>query len=279
MINIFATSKLWYKASTLPLPPKYAKKCESLLGSFLWVGKLERLQLVEVKNSLSAGGLGLPCVSSKANSLFLKQTCRLILDVESKQSGHVKHWLGLHLKHYFPVMAEGPHAEIVCPYFQHMRLLLVEGLVLGEIQIDRIRSVTAKKLYEDYTSTFPPPKVIYRFDVDWALVWGRLENLSLDSFARECLFSIIHNIVPNRERLHSKMNLVHRANCLICVREAWGWLRLRLLDFLPKDCASTSNFEFMNLMFAKYLFDREAVWLIGTFVELVWVEKLQKREK
>ena len=189
MIKIFATSKLWYKASALPLPPKFAKKFESLLGSFLWVGKLERLQLDEVKNPLSAGGLGLPCVSSKANSLFLKQTCSLILDFESKPFGHVKFWLGLHLKHYFPVMAEGPHAEIVCPYFQHMRLLLVEGLVLGEIQIDRIRSVTAKKLYEDYTSTFPPPKVIYRFDVDWPLVWGRLENISFDSFAREC-FSV-----------------------------------------------------------------------------------------
>ena len=55
MIKIFATSKLWYKASALPLPPKFAKKFESLLGSFLWVGKLERLQLDEVKNPLSAG--------------------------------------------------------------------------------------------------------------------------------------------------------------------------------------------------------------------------------
>ena len=32
-------------------------------------------------------------------------------------------------------------------------------------------------------------------------------------------------------------------------------------------------------MFAKHLFDREAVWLIGNFVELVWVEKLQKKRK
>ena len=46
---------------------------------------------------------------------------------------------------------------------------------------------------------------------------------------------------------------------------------------LPEDCAITSNFEFLNLMFVKHLMDNEAVWLIGTFIELVWVEKFQKK--
>ena len=50
---------------------------ESLMASFLWLGKLERLQIDEMKNPPCAGGLGLPCVSSKSDSLFLKQTCRL----------------------------------------------------------------------------------------------------------------------------------------------------------------------------------------------------------
>ena len=294
VLKIFATSKLWYMASALPLPASFAKKIESFMGSFLWVGKLERLQLDEVKNSVSTGGLSLPCVASKANSLFLKQTCRLVLDPFSKEYGHVSYWLGLYVKEYFPRMAGGPHAEIVGPYFQYMRLLLVEGLVLGDIELERFESVTVRKLYEGYTTTFPPPKVIYKFDVDWAQVWARLEYLGLDSFARECLFSIVHNIVPNRERMHSKMNLVNSANCQLCgvrednthlftecvlVREAWGWLRMRLLDLLPEECVITSNFEFISLMFEKHFFDKEAVWLIGQFIELVWVEKLQKKRK
>ena len=80
VLRVFATSKLWYKASALPLPRKFVKGFESLMGSFLWFGKLERLQIDEVKNPLCAGGLGLPCVSSKSDSLFLKQTCRLLMD-------------------------------------------------------------------------------------------------------------------------------------------------------------------------------------------------------
>ena len=40
---------------------------------FLWMGKLEKLKLDEIKNPCSAGGLNLPCVISKADSLFLSQ--------------------------------------------------------------------------------------------------------------------------------------------------------------------------------------------------------------
>ena len=59
VLKIFATSMIWYKASALPLPAKFAKRFEALMGSFLWMGRLERLQIDEVKNSLSSGGLGL----------------------------------------------------------------------------------------------------------------------------------------------------------------------------------------------------------------------------
>ena len=73
VLRLFALSKLWYKASALPLPAKYFKNFESVIGRFLWSGKLEKLQINELKNSKSNGGLNLPCVFSKANALFLSQ--------------------------------------------------------------------------------------------------------------------------------------------------------------------------------------------------------------
>jgi hypothetical protein len=294
VLRLFATSKLWYKASALPLPTKFLKKFESLMGRFLWAGKLERLKIDEFKNPKSAGGLGLPCISSKSNALFLSQTCRLLRDSSSKQYGHVKYWLGLHLRDFLPSMAFGPHSELISPYFQHMRLLLVEGLVLGDIDVRKLAKVTAKDLYKGYTSSFPPPKVIFKFDVEWTLVWERLNSAVLDPLAREQLFMVIHNIVPNRERLFMKMNMVNSPNCLLCherednvhlflecilVREAWGWVRLRLISLLPEGCEQTSNFEFLNLMFLKNLMDNEAVWLLGAFIEFTWKEKLVKNRK
>ena len=294
VLRIFATSRLWYKASALPLPVKFSKKFESLMGRFLWAGKLERLQLNEIKNTRTDGGLGLPCVISKSNALFLSQACRLLSKAGSKEYSHIKYWLGLHLRDYFPEMAVGPHAEFVSPYFNHLRMLLVEGIVLEDINVSRLNSVTAKELYKGFTSSFPPPKVVFKFEVDWSVVWKRLDSPVLDPSAREHLFMIVNNIVPNRERLYLKMNMVNSPNCVQCrvrednthlfmecslVQEAWSWLRARLLSILPDRCAVTSNFEFLHLMFENNVMDNEAVWLLGGFLEFVWIEKLMKNRK
>ena len=40
------------------------------------------------------------------------------------------------------------------------RLLLVEGLVLGDLGVDTIKIVTAKELYAGYTTTFPLLKIV-----------------------------------------------------------------------------------------------------------------------
>ena len=95
VMRMFATSKLWYMASALPMTSKYVNQFESAMFRFLWIGKLEKLKLDEVKNPASSGGLNIPCVVSKADSLFLTQTCRLLEKPNSKQFKHVQYWLGL----------------------------------------------------------------------------------------------------------------------------------------------------------------------------------------
>ena len=90
VLRVFATSKLWYKASALPLPIKFVKKFEAAMIRFLWIGKLEKLKIDEVKNPELSGGLNLPCIMSRADSLFLSQTCRLLRDPASKQYCHVR---------------------------------------------------------------------------------------------------------------------------------------------------------------------------------------------
>ena len=181
---MFATSKLWYKASALPLPIKFVKKFEAAMIRFLWIGKLEKLKIDEVKNPELSGGLNLPCIMSRADSLFLSQTCRLLRAPSSKQYSHVKYWIGLYVSDLFPDMGAGQHAEIISPYFQHMKSLLTGGVILGDIDVKKLKLVTAKNLYHGFSSTFPPPKVIYKYDVDWVQVWTRLQNPVLDMMGR-----------------------------------------------------------------------------------------------
>ena len=285
VLRIFGTSKLWYKASALPLPARFAKQIQSAMYKFLWMGKLEKLKIDEIKNHPNAGGLNLPCVISKADSLFLSQTCRLLAKPGNKQYNHLKYWIGIYVKEYFPDMAAGPHAEIISPYFKHMKELLLAGIVVGDIDVRRLNKTTAKYLYSSFTSSFPPPKVVYKYEVNWDKVWMRLQSSMLEPRAREILFMIIHNIIPNRDRLFSKFNMAPDPFCLHCrvlhdnshifsecqlVREAWFWTRQRLLDMVPQENASTSNFEFINLMFDSYVLENEVIWILGIWVELVW---------
>ena len=160
VLRLFGTSKLWYKASVLPLPVKYAKKFESAMVKFLWVGRLEKLKIDEIKNPYLSGGLNLPCVVSKADTLLLSQVCRMLKNSNSKEYLHMKYWLGLYISEYFPDMGVGPHAEIISPYFQHVKALLVGGLLLGDVKPQALGDVTAKELYKSFMTTFPPPKII-----------------------------------------------------------------------------------------------------------------------
>jgi hypothetical protein len=92
---------------------KFVKKFEAAMVRFLWIGKLEKLKVDEIKNPVLSGGLNLPCIISRADSLFLSQTCRLLRNPASKQFSHVKYWLGIYVKDIIPAMGPGPHAEII----------------------------------------------------------------------------------------------------------------------------------------------------------------------
>ena len=105
-------------------------------------------------------------------------------------------------------MSSGHHAQFISQYFQHLRLLLTEGLVFGEISVGELGRVTAKELYQSYTRTLPPPKEVFKYNVDWQLVWERLDYAAFDPLAREFIFMIINNIVPTRERLYMKMHMM-----------------------------------------------------------------------
>ena len=182
-------------------------------------------------------------------------------------------------------MGQGPHAEIITPYFLHMKALLVGGIVLGEIQVSNLKKTSAKTLYAGFTSSFPPPKVEDKFDIDWSQVWSRLQSPMLEPRSREVLFMLINNIIANRDRLHHKFHMVPSPNCLHCnvlhdnvhlfcecvlVREAWFWVRQRILGILPNTHRTTSNFEFLNLMFDSDCMDGEVIWILGVYVQLVW---------
>ena len=312
VLNTFALPKLWYLAECLPLPAAWASEFEKHVYAFVKLGKMELLALQELYNPVHMGGLGLVCVRAKADSLFLKQTLRMMNQPGTLHWQYIKFFAGWQFK--IGEMRGTKHHNIT-PYYQHMVDLYIEGTIMDichhcyhcsdtECKEKKLKT-TAKEIYEAYTDTFPPPRVeynpVYRnvSSVQWGRVWTRVASPMLEPMARQVVWRSIHNILPTRERicrlglrgidgrnvdsalcnrcnLRMLDNVTHMFTECVLVREAWCWVRKRLLDLLPDDMSDLSNTELVMFMFPKERFEDEMVWVMGVYMNWVYEEAVVK---
>ena len=279
VVNIFASSKLWYKAAVLPLPGSVAKDLEISIGKFLWKGKLERLTLVELCNKKVEGGLGLVEIRSKADALLLKQACRILTACDSKSWLHLKYWMGLYLSKIIPQMRTGPHSERIPRMYTTTKALLDESVL--ELPLEDISKITVKELYQSFTETLPPPKIIYKRGpgVVWDNVWTNLNHPMLRVKEREMMFLIAHNILPTKERLY-RMKMIDSNMCscgggveslehifFTCVKSqsAWSWMRRKMESVVPAT-RLFSDQDLLRLDFQSKTF----LFFINFYFSFIW---------
>ena len=152
----FALSKLYYVAQVLPLPGEHRRKVESRLSSFIFRGRHERLKLSELENTCENGGLGLPNLSVKADSLLIKQMCRM-MNLPNEKSFHLMgYWLGWFLRdtglgESFPELYDiGPVSQTMSgryPLHQYMLDTFIEAVGRGEV--GRINDPMASTVQRD----------------------------------------------------------------------------------------------------------------------------------
>jgi hypothetical protein len=291
--RMFAQSKLWYVCQVLPLPGSYAKKFESLLSSFLFRGKPERLKLEELFLPSSKGGLGLVDIRNKADSLLLKQFTRMLQREGEGSYRHLCYWLGAHLQEYLPaMMTPSPVLHTAPPpYHQYALTLLTEGFRWFDIDPGELQKVTAKKIYKQYTVDIPEPKVTDKFpQVNFPSdVWPRLSYTVLPAGPRQIVFDSIHGLIRNRARLHQQ-GRVTDPWCLVCprqvplrpavcdvehlycscllVRASWLYVRNLVCRHQP-ELREVENRLLVQFLFPKENCDPEVVWILATYMEMV----------
>ena len=143
----------------------------------------------------------------------------------------------------------------------------------------------------------PPPKVELGFpSIDFEdLLYPRLKHQVLEPGPRDTLFCLVHGLYRSRARLF-RQNRATNPNCPVpecqnavqdiehifcsCSRvvEAWLWLRNRLLQLMAHTIGgvATSSEEFILLQYQKDTQDKECIWLIGNYVEIVNNEVVAK---
>ena len=128
VLKVFALSRIYYVASVLPINITMVKKFEKEMGKFLWTanGKVLRVSLVELNNSVDRGGQGLPCLMSMCKSLMLSQLLRLLRSGDGRSVSHVVYWIGELLEDLNAEFGVGEHADVVPVYYDFLANLEAE---------------------------------------------------------------------------------------------------------------------------------------------------------
>jgi len=221
VVETYALSKAWYVAQILPMSQEVAARLERAASNFLWIGRLERLAWQELHVPLHQGGLGVSCVFSRAQALWVKQAARQLAG-GGPVARQLAYWLGLRLRGE-PIfaglpfsLAAGPHAEVLPRFYGDLSCLLLEVAKRGLLAGGQMEVLQAKLVYKDFLSSPPPPKVEVRVgDIPWWLAWGRLAIRGLPAVAVDVAFMALHNILPIQVRRH-RLGLAPSPNCQRC---------------------------------------------------------------
>ena len=243
----------------------------------------------ELKNSPGKGGLGLPCLRDRSKALMLSQLLRMLWSEDRKSLAHVGYWIG----ELLVGIDAGEHAQDVPVYFGHLVELVVDAKSGGFLRPSNWRTVTSKAIYMHHLKSLAVAKVEQEAGRSYKTVWERAASPVLTACARDVLYLLIHNKLPIRERMF-RIGLATDPYCDSClsaeicdiehffcscsrVSDVWQEVRAMVVRVVGVDCGLCSDWELINLHFPSSLGAQQAVWLIGTFVSMVWDEIFIRR--
>ena len=299
VVNTYLVSTIWYTAQVIPLPPSFRKQINTEVSRFLFRGRLTmgRLTLAELCHPVKAGGLGMVDTQRKADTLLLRQTCRM---VGRKEAGyrHLSYWLSSRLGDRIS-LDEGPRSLSRPPKLQqHILELVTEAR--EKLSEQDLLAQTARMLYQKAVEDLPAPRLQRRNPgLEMAPVWERLSSPVLGAQERHALFILANCIVRNKENIFLRwgqgdytcdcdpdpegkcagqpQSIRHMFQDCTRVAGAWDWLYGYLSSCLPP--AILTEGDCVTLLYPRLnsqLMEDSVIWLLGTYQVMV-TEVIEKR--
>jgi len=115
ILNTFAYSKIIYHVMARVPPDYYLNMFQRRCFSFMWRTRYEQIARKTLYLPLSNGGLMVPNIKLKCNSIYLLHVSKLINNYNAPWTHFAKYWIGLSLQNYNESFASNllPHSEYV----------------------------------------------------------------------------------------------------------------------------------------------------------------------
>lgn len=198
VLNTFVLSKLWYIGQILPASNKFVAEITKIIGKYLWMGHLFKIQRNQLYLSKEKGGLDLIHVGYKIKALFVRN-----LLFTSEKAGSV------------------PKLDLLFKDRKKLKLnRTFADYSRSAEEISKLKGInTCKKIYYHFLEkdSTNPSVAIKNPTIIWENVWPNIHQKFIDSNCQMLLYNFVNDIIPTRYKMHKhKIRGISDQNCNNC---------------------------------------------------------------
>lgn len=202
-LNTYASSRMWYTASTVSVHKKTLTKIKSLFGNFLWYRCSLRISFNQLCLPRKRGGLGLISPEHKCKSLLINRFLRL------RQSSP--------FLHNYTDRIENPPNMKGLPCNAHF--LKTVYLELAYISENIKNNPTSQSIYNHFCSNLPKPHITEKYpQFRWDIIWKNVFSRQISSDHQVTWFLLINEKIICAEKQFRFGSRVS-PNCVYCPQE------------------------------------------------------------
>ena len=217
VLNLLASSKLWYIGSFTLMPKHYLTQFQRAIFRFFWMSKSEHLNRNTMYLPYKNGGQNIVNIQRKLQAFTLKHMQALVKGSKAKWTYFAIYWVGLYLRHHNPAFASLriPHSEFIPPFYRGC--LATFNTFVSKEKKYTIGTLSVKQFYSCISSFVVhfPPVVSKHPHINYAYIWQELQNKQIDPFTRDVSWKIAHEIIPVQQVLYHR-KITRYLICHLC---------------------------------------------------------------
>lgn len=195
LLNMFATSKVWYLSSVLPPAAVHMAKLTKIKGNFLWRGVPARIPMYQLTRSREKGGLKLQLTAFKSKSLLL-----------------TRHLLEIDITPFYKTMLLPENGTLPpCPAdLPDIKLIRQQ---LNIVPPHLLQNPSANTIHRFFTEQTEEPRVERLHpNNQWTRIWKNIASSLLSPQQKSDIYMITNGKGNYRELYHT----IGRADSNVC---------------------------------------------------------------
>ena len=297
-INSYALSKVWYKCNSVDLRVADISSITSKVKSWLYADQFEKPEELILYRPSTHGGLGMHHVKFKALAILIRSF--LETAVNPKFLHNLYH---SSLYKYHVLLQQDTPDPGLPPYYSQSFFDTIRKVY--ENTTMNVATMSSSDWYnllvednctmhtpENSTRQLIPSRAELAWpENDWSRTWRLARHKGIRSEISTFLWRLLHNILPTQERT-SRIVRNSLPQCKLCHDQAVEDQPHALFHCPYNSNASTALFNSIssilpNITSRQILlldlnldatYEFSVVWMIGNFFELVWKNRLEKKQ-